>query len=86
VLVLDTHDYFTHRQKHLRAMGPNIKLVEELVKQMRDQVREEIRESFSAHGSIINTRFIEFETRERQREQACRGTGVGGIFIRQVPL
>jgi hypothetical protein len=69
VLVLDTHDYFTHHQKHLRAMGPNIKLVEELVKQMRDQVREEIRESFSAHDSIINTRFIEFETRERQREQ-----------------
>jgi hypothetical protein len=51
-------------------MDLNIKLlVEELVKQMHDQVREEIRKGFSAHDIIINMRLIDFEMRERHREQ-----------------
>jgi hypothetical protein len=63
--VLEAHNHFTRHERKLGAMDPNIKLlIEELVKQMH----EEIHEGFSAHDSIINMSFSEFESAECQRE------------------
>jgi hypothetical protein len=60
---LEDHAHYTHRQKLLGAMDPNIKLLaEDLMKQVRLEIKETI-------DSMISGRLSELTTMEKQRDE-----------------
>jgi hypothetical protein len=66
---LEDNEHFTRRQKHLRDMEPNTKLLfEDLMKQMLS-MHKEMKAGFAVREAVITKHFTEIELVVQQRDK-----------------